>query len=142
MIEIEGGYTYRTADELNLQYYIDLAKKQVGTMHDVLFQTRSKLGQKAGTFTILDFKEKNPGWKYDYFYHEKGLDVITGAHLGIFKIQFHDTKFYNEKIMSFETSAYVQDHNGNINDHLWINTVDVNSGKEMKAYRFQILNWD
>lgn len=141
MITTAGGDTYRTADELNLQYYIDLAAKQVGKTHELRFQNRAKRSQKAGEFEILGFEEKNAGWKLNDFYLERGQEVITGADLGTFTIQIHDTKFYREKIMRFKVQAYVQDKNG-INDHLFVSTVDEESGRRMKAYMFPILNWD
>lgn len=141
MITVAGGDTYRTADELDLQYYVNLAKEQVGITHVLWFQSDAKWGQKAGEFEILGFEEKNAGWKLNDFYLKRGQEVITGADLGIFTIQFHDTKFYKEKIMRFKVQAYVQDKNGT-NDHLFISTVDEESGKGLKAYRFPILNLD
>lgn len=141
MITVAGGDTYRTADELDLQYYVNLAKEQVGTTHDLEFQSASKWGQKAGEFEILAFEEKNAGWKLNNYYLGRGQEVIIGADLGTFTIRFKDTKFYNGKVMQFHVQAYVQDKNG-VNDHLFIRNVNEESGKGLKAYTFPILNWD
>ena len=141
MITVAGGDTYRTADELDLQYYVNLARKQVGTIHDLQFQSDAKWGQKAGEFEILDFEEKNARWKLNNYYLGMGQEVVAGADLGTFTIRFKNTKFYNGKVMRFHVQAYVQDKNG-VNDHLFIRNVNEESGKGLKAYDFPILNWN
>ena len=141
MITVESGDTYRTADELDLQYYVNLARKQVGTIHDLRFQSNAKCRQKAGEFEILDFEEKNARWELNDYYLRIGQEIITGADLGTFTIRFKNTKFYNGKVMRFHVQAYVQDKNG-VNDHLFICNINEESGKGLKAYEFPILNWN
>lgn len=141
MITVAGGDIYRTADELDLQYYVNLARKQVGTIHNLQFQSDAKWGQKAGEFEILDFEEKNARWKLNNYYLGMGQEVVAGADLGTFTIRFKNTKFYNGKVMRFHVQAYVQDKNG-VNDYLFIRNVNEESGKGLKAYDFPILNWN
>ena len=141
MITVASGDTYRTADELDLQYYVNLARKQIGKTYDLRFQSDAKCRQKAGEFEILDFEEKNARWELNDYYLRIGQEIITGADLGTFTIRFKNTKFYNGKVMRFHVQAYVQDKNG-VNDHLFIGDVNEESGKGLKAYRFPILNWN
>lgn len=141
MITVAGGNTYRTADELDLQYYVNLAKEQVGITHVLWFQSDAKCGQKAGEFEILAFEKKNARWKLGDYYLKRGQEVILGADLGTFTIRFKDTKFYNGKVMQFHVQAYVQDKKG-VNDYLFIRNVNEESGKRLKAYKFPILNLD
>lgn len=131
----------KKTNELDINYYVELAKREVGSVHDLEFQSMSKYGEKAGTFEILEFEEVEPKFTYSYWKNKEN-DTPDGAIIGYFKIKLSDTKFYNGKTFRFEVKAYVQSSDtGEVNDRLFISNKNADTGKWLKAYDFPILNW-
>ena len=127
---------YKT-NELDINYFVQLAKEKVGYIGDLEFQ--SFKNEKAGKFEILNFeKVEDPTFTFSYW-RFKEADTPNGAILGTYTIKLTDTKFYNGKTFEFEVHAYVQNENGLI-DMLFINNVNLETGKQLKAYKFPLLN--
>lgn len=127
----------KKTEELDINYYVELAKREIGKTHDVKYE--SDYRKKAGEFTVLSFEEENPAFTYNWIQHKED-DTPDGAELGYYRVRINNTKFYNGKEIRVRVKAYVQDYKG-LNDHLFISTKDENTGKWLRAYTFPILNW-
>lgn len=135
--------SYKKTAELDLQHFIDVAAAQKGQTHDLKFQSASRWGEKAGTFTIEDFEPEDPHFFYDRYDRDPASnnDEPTGAKLGSFTIRLNGTKLYKNRVVRCEVHAYVQTKKDGVNDMLCILTMDQIAGKYLKAYDFPILNW-
>jgi hypothetical protein len=132
----------KKATELDINYYVKLAKDKVGHIGNLTFETFSRQGEIAGKFEILDFEASEPPhFTFNYWMHERD-NTPDGAVLGTYTIKLTETKFYNGKTIKVEVRAYVQDGDGKQNDHLFISTYNLLTGKRLKAYHFPILNWN
>ena len=136
-------------NELDINYFVELAKSHVGEIHDLEFQTHSKRGEAAGKYEILSFTEENPHFTMHYF-RNKGDDTPDGADLGYYTIRITESKFYNGKVIRVPVQAYVQakdrinlaDGEYHITKALFINNVNLDTGKSLKAYEFGIIDWN
>ena len=132
----------KKTNELNINEYVMLAQEKVGYIGEIEFQSPASYRkcENPGQFEILAFEQhENPHFEYKFWKHEKD-DTPDGAVVGYYFIKFIDTKFYNNKVMKFKVSAYVQDDKGT-NSRLYIWNNNEETGKWLKAYQFPILNW-
>ena len=127
----------KKTNELDINYFIKLAENEVGKTYDLEFQSFRL--EKAGKFTILSFEENEPQFKFKYWKH-KDDDTPDGADLGYYRVRLYGTKFYNGKEIRVRVSAYVQNEQRGINDMLFINNYNEDTGKCLKAYKFPIIN--
>lgn len=133
---------YKKTNELDLHYFISLAAREAGQTHDLMFQADSRYWEKAGTYTILGFEEEDPHFFYDRYDRDpdSNNDEPTGAMLGTFTIQLSGTKFYKNRTLRCPVIAYVQTKCDGVTDLLNIREEDLTTGKNLKAYRFPLLN--
>lgn len=130
----------KKTSELNINEYIMLAEEKVGFVGNMEYASTNKYGEYAGLFEILAFEQAaEPHFKYSFWKYEKE-DTPDGAVLGYFFIRLFNTKFYNNRVVKVEVRAYVQDKEGT-NSRLFVSTKDEDTGKNLKAYQFPILNW-
>ena len=99
----------------------------------------SRSGEIAGKFEIIDFVEDNAHFDYGFWKHEENETPDT-AKLGYYVVKITETKFYNGKTIRVPVSAYVQDEKG-ITKALFINNVNLDTGKALKAYEFGIIDF-
>lgn len=136
-----------TVDDLNINDYLKYAEDHVGETHDLVFQTASKRGEVAGTYTIIKFEaSENPHFGYHYWKYEEAK-IPQVAELGYYYIKFEGSKFYNGKTIKCPVSAYVQsDYDGKPvkcykTKALFINNVNADTNKRLKAYEFEIIDF-
>lgn len=126
--------------DLDINYFMELAKNHVGEVHNLEFQTFSKRDQYAGKYEILDFiPAEEPKFDYSHWSYEED-QTPNEADLGYYMIKISDSKFYNGKTIKVHVTAYVQDDKG-ITKALYIWNVDENTGKRLKAYEFGIIDY-
>ena len=124
-------------NELDINYFVELAKNHVGEIHDLEYQ--SFRAERAGKYEILEFTPDNPHFKYSYWrYLEE--DTPNDADLGYYLVKITESKFYNGKTIRVPVSAYVQSDD-KITKALFINNVNLDTGKTLKAYKFGILDF-
>lgn len=126
-------------NELDINYFVALAKSHIGEIHDVEFQSMSRCGEIAGKFEIIDFVEDNAHFGYEFWKNEENETPDT-AELGYYVVKITETKFYNGKTIRVPVSAYVQDETG-ITKALYIGNINLDTGKALKAYEFGIIDF-
>ena len=135
----------KNTQELDLQYYINLAKSKVGYKGELNFQTFSKCDEFAGEFEVLSFKESNePQFLYpaEWVQKKKHIeDCPNAAELGYFTIKLKNTKIYKNREFTCKVQAYVQNDEG-LTDRLYISNEPIELKKRMRCYSFPILNWE
>lgn len=125
--------------ELDINYFVELARSHVGEIHDLEFQSMNKCGEIAGKYEIVDFEENNPRFEYEFWKNEENETPDT-AKLGYYLVKITETKFYNGKTIRVPVSAYVQDKKG-ITKALYIYNINADTGKALKAYEFGIIDF-
>jgi hypothetical protein len=139
-------YTY-TIDNLDINDFVAYAKSHVGETRELEYQTCSMYGEKAGEYTIVRF-EASDDPRFTYRYRSDEEDRIpTGAELGYYYIKFSGSKWYNGKTIKCPVSAYVQDIDRKTGEcfktkALYVNTINMETGKRLKAYSFGIIDWE
>lgn len=126
-------------NELDINYFVKLAESHVGEIHELKYQSDSKYGEIAGKVEILEFTPDNPHFDYNFWRHEEDQTPDT-AKLGYYLVKITESKFYNGKTIRVPVSAYVQDEKG-ITKALYINNVNSDTGKQLRAYKFGILDF-
>ena len=124
-------------NQLDINYFVALAESHVGEVHDLDYQ--SSRSDYAGKYEILDFTPDNPHFTYDHWTNREN-DTPDGAKLGYYLVKFSETKFYNGKSIRVPVSAYVQEDD-KITKALFINNVNLDTGKTLRAYEFSILDF-
>lgn len=122
-------------NELDINYFVALAESHVGEVHDLDYQ--SFRTEPAGKYEILSFTPINPEFTFTPWHED---DEPTGAKLGYYLVKFSGTKFYNGKSIRVPVSAYVQEDD-KITKALFINNVNLDTGKTLRAYEFSILDF-
>ncbi len=125
-------------NELDINYFVALAESHVGEVHKLVFQNFRP--DPAGKYEILDFTPDNPHFTYDHWRSLEN-DTPDGAKLGYYLVKFSKTKFYNGKSIRVPVSAYVQVNN-KITKALFIDNVNLDTGKTLRAYDFSILDYN
>lgn len=124
-------------NELDINYFVALAESHVGEVHDLDYQ--SFRTEPAGKYEILGFTPVNPEFTYNHWWNREN-DEPDGAKLGYYLVKFSGTKFYNGKSIRVPVSAYVQEDD-KITKALFINNVNLDTGKTLRAYEFSILDF-
>lgn len=126
-------------NELDINYFVKLAESHVGEIHDLKYQSDSKYGEIAGKFEILEFVPDNPRFDYSHWTTREN-ETPDHAELGYYLVKITESKFYNGKTIRVPVSAYVQEHD-KITKALFINNVNLDTGKGLRAYSFGILDF-
>lgn len=128
---------YKT-NELDINYFVELAKSHVGEIGEV--ESQGNTIRQYGHFQIIDFKPENPHFTHTYWIHEED-DTPDGADLGEYTIKCLDTKFYKGKEIRVRVSAYVQEDKG-VTKALYVDNINRETGKTLRAYSFGIIDFD
>lgn len=126
-------------NELDINYFVKLAESHVGEIHDLGYETDSKRGEIAGKFEILEFTPDNPHFGYSFWRYKKD-QTPNNAELGYYLVKITESKFYNGKTIRVPVSAYVQEEKG-ITKALFIDTLNLDTGKRLRAYSFEIIDF-
>lgn len=126
-------------NELDINYFVELAESHVGEIHALEYETPSKRDQDAGKFEILDFTPVNPHFGYTFWKYEEDQTPNT-AKLGYYLVKITESKFYNGKTIRVPVTAYVQSDD-KITKALYIDTENLDTGKRLRAYSFGILDF-
>ena len=132
------------AEELDINYFVDLAASHVGEVHTVGFQTMAKYGEEAGKFEILEYIEEDPHFTFRYWLNRDN-NTPDGAKLGYYRVKLTGTKFYNGKIFRVPVSASVQgskkEDEGKILKEIFVESKNADTGKWLKAYEFGFIDF-